>query len=398
MNQSKSSRVITLCLLLVFCACPFAGADSIKLKNGSVMNGTIVSEAADGVVMRMSGGEVSFSQSEIDQIIREGVKEEKKEVKHSNETQLENITGPEKDEIREIFNQKDGDAAPYYLEAIKQMKYPESKEVSEKMSNWLAKGWQGENEELKDILKLNQPTFDQLETAVLLKDCFLDISSQSSLELLIKFRRMGILVCLRGRYMESQGDYSKAIENYRINFEIAGHLSKNWAVLALIGLAIEGRTYANLKEYLDRPNISTEELKKVFYFLEFVHKNHFDLRDLMVASKKEFKGILSTVKIKGVHSDKVADYYYGSFIRAASTGRSEDWDIAWKRIEKLTSIAEKRTSMIKNLFGKNDYRRGLWLSLSVALSSVKNVIGAYRDKMKILQELREAFRVRVAST
>lgn len=68
--MKKSCAILIACFLVILLCAGEAGADSIYLKNGNIMNGRIVKETEDSIVIEMYGGKVGIEKNEIRKIER----------------------------------------------------------------------------------------------------------------------------------------------------------------------------------------------------------------------------------------------------------------------------------------------------------------------------------------
>jgi len=94
-NITMKNRIITkLILLIFFIACssaPFSSAEVLKLKNGREIEGKIVEETKDRVVLDIGGGEVAFYKKNIKAIIRTSVVDTRKKRKAELEAKADRI-------------------------------------------------------------------------------------------------------------------------------------------------------------------------------------------------------------------------------------------------------------------------------------------------------------------
>lgn len=278
-----------------------------------------------------------------------------------------------------IKNSNKDNAAIYYSKAFDLLKYPfpSEKETYNKLEEIIKKGWQGENKDVEEILKQNEPCLKELKKGLLLKKCDFAFGKEykylivKKLPNVVKARESSNLLLLKGRYYEKQEDFARAIDCYLSSLTFVRHISQaNSLFTDLLVLAIEKDIYLPLKDYLNSQEIDKEICKKILSYLEDFEKTHFSARRIIETEKESFISTIHFIMdgaLKEVTKDKkeeskpnedmkrkwenfrsqilkqaneLADRYYGNFIKAAQTGNKEDLNFALEEVASIKKEAQ----------------------------------------------------------
>ena len=292
--------------------------------------------------------------------------------------------------ILAFANQENNDttvenAATHYLKTFELLKYPKSKEIGENLGKAIKNGWQKESQALEEILNKNEPTFVELEKALLIENCDFTFgkeykySAYKELPDLIEVKNLFNLLLLKGRYYENQNNTSKAIDTYLSALILAQQISQSDDLISkLVALTLEDRVYVLLGDYCIVREINLAEQEKISAFLEKYKKVHFLASELIECEKIFFISTMQILvddiqeqaveenlnnnndKIKSLETFRnqfmkqangLTNKYYGNFAKAVETNKEEDWSFATNQLEAFRKETNSTVEMIKDVGG-----------------------------------------------
>lgn len=282
-----------------------------------------------------------------------------------------------------VFKPDLKNAAWCYNLAFALIKYPDSKDLNNRITQVIQKGWQGQDKELDAVLKDNEPAFKEFKKALRLKRCDFDFGRkykyliQKEIPTYSKIRSLYRLNLLRARYDESKGRADEALEEYLYNLVFAKHIAlDNTMMMRMISLVIEKETCAVFKDFLASAKLSRKKYLKVYDFLVEDERARFKPEELIEQEKNAFLSLMSMMvdtyiedsnsqssaqaggedKVKVLalgeeakkQAEQLADMYYGNFSKAIRTNKQEDWDFA---VNELNSLIKEAQPKVDDLSG-----------------------------------------------
>ena len=274
-------------------------------------------------------------------------------------------------------------AAWCYNRVFALIKYPDSKDLNNRISQVIQKGWQGPDKELEAVLKDNEPAFKEFNKALRLKRCDFDFGRkyryliQKEIPTYSKIRSLYRLNLLRARYDESKGRADEALEVYMSNLIFADHIAlDNAMMMRMISLVIEKETCSIFKDFLASAALSKKKYLKVYDFLQEDERVRFKPEELIEMEKNAFLSLMSMMvdtyiedsnsqsnaaaggedKAKVIalgeeakkQAEQLADMYYGNFSKAIRTNDPQDWDFA---VNELNSLIKQAQPKVEDLSG-----------------------------------------------
>jgi hypothetical protein len=329
-------------------------------------------------------------------------------------------------------------AAWCYNLAFDLTKYPDSKDLNNRITQVIQKGWQGRDRELEAVLKDNEPAFREFKKALRLKRCDFDFGRkykyliQKEIPTYAKIRSLYRLNLLRARYEESRGESDKALDVYLSNLIFANHIAiDNAMMMRMISLVIEKETCAVFKDFLTSAKLSRKNYLKVYDFLEEDERTRFKPEELIESEKNAFLSLMSMMvdtyiedsnnqgnvvansedKIKVIalgeeakkEAEQLADMYYGNFSKAIRTNKQEDWDFAVNELNGLIKEAQPKADdlqgFVKAVFSdatketadavdKRLAKKIVLTFLSLTIPNFKGIGEGYYSALSQLNELK----------
>ena len=379
-------------LFLIFNA-TYGSTEILKLKNGRSINGIIIKETADTIVMDIGAGEIIVNKKDLSSIDKSQTQEEK-------------------------------NAAFYYIRAQNLLRYPGSKDLQDRLKLIIKNGWQSNNEDLKNVLKENEPCIGEFKKGVLLKNCDFDLGEKykylidKKLPPIANLKRLSELVMLQARYYEKERDFSRAKDLYLSLLTFTYHLSQHDMLISkMISLVIEKNVYESVKNFLNFKEVSKNDRQDILTYLKNHEKQHFLARQL-VESEKEFfvsttQKMADDVKQKNKEefanelinqAHELADRYYGNFIKAAETNSESDWKFATDEFRVFINNArpanvnniQEATAFLYDIVTKNKEgldkkvaRKVVTITLAISAPDFRKAVDAYYTNLNTLKELQQ---------
>jgi hypothetical protein len=274
-------------------------------------------------------------------------------------------------------------AAWCYNLAFALIKYPDSKDLNNRITQVIQKGWRGQDKELEAILKDNEPAFKEFNRALRQKRCDFDFGRkykyliQKEIPTYSKIRSMYRLNLLKARFYESKGRVDDALEAYISNLTFANHIAQdNVMMMRMISLIIEKETCVAFKDFLTSATLSKKKYLKVYDFLLEDERTRFKPEELIEMEKSAFLSLMAMLvdtyiedsirqsgaqassedKMKVItlgeeakkQAEQLADMYYGNFSKAIRTNDPQDWDFA---VDELNSLIKEAQPKVEDLSG-----------------------------------------------
>ena len=151
-------------------------------------------------------------------------------------------------------------AATYYNKAFGLMKDWPSEDAETRARKIIKEGWKEEDKELEELLKANEPAFEEFRKGLVKEKCrFIsgEITYDTPLPHLKKARDMARLLMLEARLYERNGDLEKAITNSLDVIKLGRDLGQDRILISkLVDIAIFSISYAALKDLVGSENLT----------------------------------------------------------------------------------------------------------------------------------------------
>ena len=237
-------------------------ADTVRLKNGNTLSGTVVEEASDGqVTIDIPGiGKITGSKNEIASIERASSGSTTPLNPASRDTLLQGDIVLQGDETNAAF---------WYQQAFSISQEP-SPAIRAELTEILAKGWNGEHPALADFLKQNSAALILLARGAQLAHCdFYNGQPPRTIGSMpysvLKVHMLTQALVLQGRHDEQAGLGAKALERYLLTLQFGHHLSQQSGssiVETMVGIAVRAIAYEPLVQLVQRSSLKVEDYQK----------------------------------------------------------------------------------------------------------------------------------------
>jgi hypothetical protein len=404
-------RLITA-LYLVLLLSADSSADVIKLKNGRRLEGAIISQTKDAVVIDIGAGEAYVSKAD----------------------------------IAAIEQEKEDNAAIYYLRAIKFATYIEPGELKKKMEKIKTNKWKAGEKDIDDILKENTRCLEEVKKGLAIKNCYFEFErkyrylAEKEQKLDPKeVAALGRILILRARSYELQQKFDEAIDWYLSVLTFASQVSQSEdPELKHVAVNLESQVYPLIKDYLNSVNVDKADCARIIGALASYEKDRFLLKDYVKSGKEWYLNFFQSfesyvtrwyrehprldMKIRkkalryaqGLSNQAAeqADKYYGAFLKAAGSGLDTDWKTAYDEYGKLVKGSSTQ-SLVDDIdravfirdnfekceeFEKRDQKTVSITWLIYDLSSTKDGIDGYRQTAEDNKELRALAELKSVTT
>lgn len=291
---------------------------------------------------------------------------------------------------QENINKAETDnAAIYYTKAFELMKYPEAKEVRNKIRQIIENGWQADPE-IQGFITDNETSFANFYKGLILPKC--DFTFGEKYRYLIqkkippfgKIRNLSNLLFLKARYCQKQKDFAQAVDICLFSLSFCRHISfDNTLVSKAMVLAIEKYSYMLLGDYLNSENINKELSQRILNYLEDYEKKHFLVQEIIEPEKESFISAIQLVadnpnEMKDIngeepsqevkqkfklfgnkaieHARELTNKYFGYLIKAAETNKENDWEFAINEWNKFIEEVQNTKPQLSDAFlGKREF-------------------------------------------
>jgi hypothetical protein len=403
-------RITALCAALLWSSASFA--DVIKLKNGRRLEGAIVNQTKDAVVIDIGAGEAYVSRADIASIER----------------------------------QEEDNAAIYYLRAIKFATCIEPGELKKKTDKIKTNKWKADEKDINDILKENTRCLEEIEKGLAIKKC--DFEFERKYRYLARKEQkldpkevsaLGRIFILKARSYELKKDFDKAIDWYLSAITFASQISQSDdPELKRSAINLESQVYPLIKDCLDSVDVGKANCARIIDKLSSYEKERFLLKDYVKSGKEWYLDFFQSfesdvtrwyrehyqvdIKIRkkalryaqglSKQASEQADKYYGAFLKAAESDLDADWKAANDEYDNLIkgnnpqSLEDDidRAVFIRDNFGKyeefekRDQKTVSIMWLIYDLSGTKDGIDGYRQTAKDNKELRALAKLKSVTT
>jgi hypothetical protein len=262
-------------------------------------------------------------------------------------------------------------AATYYNRAFELCTYTYKSSIGEKVLEVAKNGWVEEDKKLEKLLKKNEPAIAEFEKGIKLQKCDFafgethDNPYTEPVANLLKTQALAHLILLKGRLVERNGDYSRAIEQYLSALTFAEHISQNKLLISvMVTSAIQVLTLRPLQQYLENEQADSKICKQILTFLQKISSKKGTLVEAMAREREGFNwsgrlcitgwqnkiaedaGKLNKDKMQKTEIfinslsesfKAVADKYYGALIQFAKTNSAADKQHFENEISYLTN-------------------------------------------------------------
>ena len=217
-------------------------------------------------------------------------------------------------------------------------------------SNVINSGWEGEQEDLKELLMKNQEAISEFKRATQLSHCQfasgVPAKKDASTEMPIYTKEVNVarLVLLEGRQLEKDGRWDLAIENDLSVLNFANHLGhqKDFILLAkLMELIVRRLAWAPLEQYINREQLDVRSGRHLLDSLASLRQQDVGLESAFEEEKEIMKNTIRMLKKKEGASafyekmyhefDRLEDEYFGYILTALRENAPEVYEEKIKR-------------------------------------------------------------------
>ena len=399
-------------LSLVLLASAYLFADVIKLKNGRRLEGAIISQTKDAIVIDIGAGEAYISKSD----------------------------------IASIEKSKEDNAAIYYLRALKYATYIEPGELKKKTEKIKKNKWKADEKDIDDILKENTRCLEEVKKGLVIKNCYFEFEKKYRYLAEKKQKldpkevaALGWIFILKARSYELQQKFDEAVDWYLSALTFASQISNSDDPnLKGVAVDLEEQVYPLIKDYLNSVNVDKSSCAKILNKLAAYEKERFLLKDYIRSGREWYVDFFQSfesditrwyrehyqldIKIRkkalryaqglSKQATEQADKYYGAFLKAAESNLDVDWKVAYDEYDKLIKgnnvqslgdDVERRDFEHKNFedltdCDKRDPKTISLTSLIYYLSGIKSGIDGYRQTAKDVKELQALAKLKSLTT
>jgi len=387
-------------------------ADVIKLKNGRRLEGAIVSQTKDAVVIDIGAGEADISRSD----------------------------------IASIEKSAEDNAAIYYLRALKFATCIEPGELKKKMEKIKTNKWKADEKDIDDILKENTRCLEEVGKGLAIKNCYFEFERKYSY-LTEKEQKLdpkdvaglGWIFILKARSYELQQKFNEAVDWYLSALTFASQIARSDdPELKSVAIHLEAEVYPLIKDYLNSVNVEKTSCARILDKLASYEKERFLLKDYIQSGKEWYVGFfqifesditrwyreryqldikarkkaLRYAEALSKQASEYADKYYGAFLKAAGSNLDVDWKAAYdeydklikgNKVQSLEDDIDRRDFDHKNFedltdCDKKDPKTISLTSLIYYLSGIKNGIDGYKQTAKDSKELQSLAKLKSITT
>lgn len=401
---------ITALFLLLSSAASFA--DVIKLKNGRRLEGAIISQTKDTIVIDIGAGEANINMAD----------------------------------VACIEQAKEDNAAIYYLRAINYATYIEPGELRKKAEAIKKNRWKAEEKDIDGILKENTKCLAEVKKGLAIKNCYFEFEKKYRYLQEKKQRSnpkdvsaLGWIFILEAKSSEIKQKFDEAVDWYLSALTFASQVSQSDdPELKHVAVNLELQVYPLIKDYLNSVNVSKANCRKILDRLSAYEKERFSLADYIKSDKEWYldffqsyendttrwyrenhqldikirKKTLNYAKELSKQAAEMAGKYHGAFLKAAESGLDVDWKIANEEYDKLIkgnkvqSLEDdvEREVFIHDNFGggkdieKRDPKNVSLTWLIYQLVSTKDCIDGYLQTAKDSKELQALAKLKSVTT
>jgi hypothetical protein len=285
-------------------------ADTVRLKNGNMLSGTVVEETPDGeVTVDISGvGKLTVSKNEIMSIERAS----SGSTPPLNPASSDTI--PQGDETNAAF---------WYQQAFSKIQEPSPK-IQAELTEVLAKGWDGEHPALTEFLQQNAAALASLTRGAELPQCdFFNGQRPRTLSApvpnVLKVRALAQAMTLQGRFDEHLGQTSKALERYLLTVRFGRHLCQQpqaTLIDVMLGIAVQGIIYDSFAQFTQRSSLTVEDYRKAIQQMLPLMTEERELDQVVETEFQNMRGTLAEAFQKEMKNGKVDATRVGEILRA----------------------------------------------------------------------------------
>ena len=308
-----------------------AWAELIRLKNGNTVEGAIVSQTEHEVTVDIPDlGRMTLARDEIASI--EGAGE-------AGQTAVQSETT---------------NAAIYYGRALRQLRYPASREQVDLVARIIREGWPQEQPELVELLQQHEAVRQEFDKGIRLTRCDFQFGRpvRSALQRAIppvgQLVNLSTVVLLQARYEQSLKQTANAIGRVLSLLIMARHLAQDPSLMARLNIgAIEEGPIVILRQELESDRLSPQLRTQIAEALTPYLDDRLSAAQLIDAQHEAFLSLLrlqaDELDLANLATDaqrqwaqqfqhaimtqgqQQAQHYYGLLRQAADTDRPEDW-------------------------------------------------------------------------
>lgn len=195
-------------------------------------------------------------------------------------------------------------AATYYRKAFELMEPWPNEEARMRAFDIIGEGWKEEDEELEQLLKANQPAFEEFRKGVLKERCrfvFGEITYEMDLPHLGKARGMAQLLMLEARLHQRNGNLAKALKNSLDVIKLGHDCGTNRIILSkLVDNSLCGISGVVLKDLVRSEDLRPAVAKKTLEDLLKLEKKAVSAREVLegeiVLSKSALRWMLKEME------------------------------------------------------------------------------------------------------
>ena len=268
-------------------------------------------------------------------------------------------------------------AAFHYMQAFGQMKFPESTELSDQLSDVIKNGWKQKHSGLEKVLDDNVTCLQMFNVGAARPSCDFSIGKKAKYLINEEFPppvsalNLFYLALLKGRYLESQADSNGAAKIYLSVLNFSYHMSLDELPGSkALALAAENFSIKPLKHLIAERKIEKKLLLEIYSFLDKYEHKRLTMESILAALRDEekstFRMMADTFIISitnAYHADpgkfpedtlkwaaafrinlirmssQEIDSLYGNFMKAMETKNPQDWDNAHAEARKRKTAA-----------------------------------------------------------
>jgi|GEM_PF-4389246 len=363
-------------------------ADTIYLKNKSVLDGKILKEGNGKITLQIDGGSVDFSLLEIERIERT------------------------KSDVSPVIG--DGHEEEQFSEIIKIVPEFQDQAMQNEALFIIENGWQGDHEKLGSFLKQNQEfikTAKQTDHATfVLPELDLDITSDSAKRWsagVDSLKRLAIFLTLDGRYHEAHGDLSKAIGNYIFVIDVSESVlnSRRYEDFSA-SVAMKNYAFSALKDAISSTTLSLSDKQVLGDLFKKLDSSNFTIKEVLEAeadyqinlmkqqfNKKSNPEITADVVLK---YEELSHYYYGKLLKVLETRSDDEINKFYSDINNIKAtiknIKDPNNALSKPIVDKNDFAtRIATILVMTGFPNSQPFMIFHNDYIKKYESMRKSF-------